>query len=410
MSPVAAPISLMLVADSSETCERIASALLSAPAFYRIERVTSDDLVGNNLPSQTPLALVDGNLRAIRQAQAVRQLNATGLAVVALVDSRDVQTLQEVVLAGAAALVATPFVDTQLWETVATALTAGSKPMVGESGRGSKRVRSLPSQGTVVALYGPKGGSGTSVLAANLAITLQGMDGRGVALMEVGEGVGSQDVLLNLRSERTLGDLLARFDPGDTDLLNEVLAKHTSGLRVLLAPASPGLRVPPDLLEQVIEALQEMYDYVVIDLHTAARASAMAILSRAQATLVIITPEITSLHHGRLFIETVEAAMPDVHLSIVLNRSTLASGVPGDAIRRHLKMQIACEIPDDPGVVTASVNRGVPFVAGQPRSGPGRAVVKLANDLTSAERQPAAAERAFQPSGRLSRLMARGRA
>jgi pilus assembly protein CpaE len=410
MTPVAAPIPLMLVADSSETCERIASALLSAPAFYRIERVTSDDLVENNLANQAPLALVDGNLRAIRQAQAVRQLNALGIAVVALVDSQDVQTLQEVVLAGAAALVATPFVDTQLWETVATALTSGGRPAAVEGTRSPKRVRGLPSQGAVIAIYGPKGGSGTSVLAANLAVTLQGMSERGAALLEIGEGTGSQDVLLNLRSERTLGDLLARFDPGDTDLLNEVLSTHTSGLKVLLAPPSPGLRIPPDLLEQVIEALQEMRDYVVIDLHAAARTSALGILRKAQAPLIVITPEITSLHQGRVFVENVEAATPDVHLSVVLNRATLDSGVPGDAIRRHLKMQIRCEIPEDPGVVTGSVNRGVPFVSTHPRSGPGRAVAKLAAELVHGERQPAGAERAPQPAGPFGRLMARGRA
>src|SRR5512133_6018 len=101
MSPVTTPISLLLVADSAETCERIASALLSAPAFYRIERVTSAELMRNGAPAGIHLALADQSLWACRQAQAVEKLNAGGLAVVALVDSYDVQALQEVVLAGA---------------------------------------------------------------------------------------------------------------------------------------------------------------------------------------------------------------------------------------------------------------------------------------------------------------------
>jgi len=56
MSPVAQPIPLLLVADSAETCERIASALLSAPAFYRIERMTSPDLNQKGPPSDIRLA------------------------------------------------------------------------------------------------------------------------------------------------------------------------------------------------------------------------------------------------------------------------------------------------------------------------------------------------------------------
>jgi pilus assembly protein CpaE len=345
MSPVTPPIPLLLVADSPDTCERIASALLSAPAFYRIERVTSDELTQNGPPGHVPLALVDGNLRSAKQPQVVRQLNASNIAVVALVDSRDVQTLQEVVLSGAAALVATPFVDTQLWETVATALTRGSKATTTEPVRNTSR--GYHTHGLLVTLYGAKGGIGTSVLASNLAVTLQERSNRGAVLVEIGDGTGSLAIMLNLRSDHSLGDLLARFDPGDTELLAGVLAKHPSGLRVLLGPSSPGVRIPTDLLEDVIDSLQLMFDYVIVDMHTSARSSAVTILRRANAALVVIAPEMAVLHQGRLFVESIEATLPDARLNIVLNRSTLPSGVPVDAIRRHLKMQIAMEIPDD---------------------------------------------------------------
>lgn len=69
-------ITLLLIADSTETCERIASALMSAPAFYRIERITSGELKQKALPTNIPLALVDQNLRTARQADVIRQLNA----------------------------------------------------------------------------------------------------------------------------------------------------------------------------------------------------------------------------------------------------------------------------------------------------------------------------------------------
>ena len=162
MSPATAPIPLLLVADSAETCERVASALLSAPAFYRIERVTSTDLAQGGPPTGVPLALVDYNLRSAKQAQVVQRLNAAGIAAVAFVDPRDVQALQEVVLAGAAALVATPFVDTQLWETVARALASGARP-VPAAALPPTRAPGHGRHGIVVAVYAPKGGSGSSV-------------------------------------------------------------------------------------------------------------------------------------------------------------------------------------------------------------------------------------------------------
>jgi pilus assembly protein CpaE len=410
MSPATAPIPLLLVADSAETCERVASALLSAPAFYRIERVTSTDLAQGGPPTGVPLALVDYNLRSAKQAQVVQRLNAAGIAAVAFVDPRDVQALQEVVLAGAAALVATPFVDTQLWETVARALASGARP-VPAAALPPTRAPGHGRQGIVVAVYAPKGGSGSSVLAANLAVSLQDRAAHGAVLVEMGEGAGSQAILLNLRPERTLGDLLARFDPSDSELLNGVLTTHSSGLRVLLAPPSQGVRVPADLLDEVIETLQRTFDFVIVDLHTSALSSTVTTLRKAHAALVVIVPEMTALHHGRLFVDMVASTMPDIHLNIILNRSTMAAGVPPDAIRRHLKMQIAAEVPDDGPLVSASVNRGVPLVISHSRSAVARAIQKLAQDLAPAEGGDVAHRLAglARTAGPLARLGGRGR-
>ena len=336
MPAASSPTPILLVADSPETCERIASALLSAPTFYRIERVTSEDLVKSGPPSDIFLALVEQALLNAKQPQVVQQLSSAGMAVVAMVSSQDVQALQEVVLAGAAALLATPFVDTQLWETVATAMAKGAQPAAKpENARSGWRPAGFSTEGLVVAIHGPKGGSGTSVLATNLAVTLQERAPRGVVLVELGDGPGNLAVLLNLRAERTMSDLLARFDPGDTELLTGVLTAHSSGIRVLLAPPMAGLKMGGDFLEDIISALQAQCDFVVIDVLSSPRTSAVSIMRKAHAAMVVVVPEMTALHHGRLFVEQAEAAIPDVKLNVILNRANMAGGVPADAIRRQ---------------------------------------------------------------------------
>ncbi len=390
MSPANAPVRLLLVADNAETCETIASALLSAPAFYRIERITSDELNRHGCPTDIRLALVDHDLRSAKQSRVVEQLAGEGVAAIALVDSRDVQALQEVVLAGAAALVVVPFEDAQLWETVANVFARGGRP--GGAAVPAIGARVAERQGTLIAIYAPKGGSGASVIAANLAVTLQQRASRGAVLVEVGEGTGSQAILLNLRSERSFGDLLARFDPEDTELLNEILAVHESGLRVLLAPPSAGVRVPQDLLEEVLGLLVRLFDYVVVDLHSAAVNSTFVAMGKAHAALVLMTPEMTSLHQVRQFMGTMENSLPDVALNIILNRSTLPTGVPAEAIRQHLKIRLASEIQDEQNLVTQSVNRGIPFVVSHPRSALSRAIRSLASELVPGEREVGASQ------------------
>ncbi|HEX9115785.1 MAG TPA: hypothetical protein VGA61_06930 [Anaerolineae bacterium] len=409
MSPVSSPTPILLVADSSDTCERIASALLSAPDFYRIERVSSAELMASNPPADLHIALVDAALLASTQADVVQRLNAAGMAVVAMVNSQDVQALQAVVLAGAASLLAMPFDNEELWKTVTAAQERGSRSVPAGASRDDRQA-GRTTEGIVVAIYGPKGGSGTSVLAANLAVNLQERAPRGVALVEIGEGPGSIGVLLNLRAERTIADLLARFAPADTELLNGVLTPHASGIRVLLAPQAPGLIVGADIVEDVISSLKTMFDFVLVDLSSAGRAGAVSVMRRAHAALVVVVPEMTSLHHSRLFIEHVAVNAPDVHLNIVLNRSNMPGGVPAEAIRRHLKMPTAVEIPDEPNLMVASVNRGVPVVTGQPRSAVAKALQKLAHDLVPADAGRAEASTSAQnaPAAGLFGLLAWG--
>ncbi|MCX6032337.1 MAG: hypothetical protein NT169_23960 [Chloroflexi bacterium] len=405
-------IPLLLVADSAETCERIATALMSAPAYYRTERMTSAELKQKPLQAGLTLALIDQDLHAAKQADVIRQLNAAGIATIALVDARDGMALQEAVLAGAAALIATPFVDAQLWDTVARAAASGARPAVSGAppAPAGQPAPAQPRKGVVIAVHAPKSGAGASVIAANLAVTLQSRTAHGAVLVEVGEGIGSQAVILNLRSERNLGHLLARFDPDDPELLKEVLTTHSSGLQVLLSPASQSIRIPADLLEEIIELVRKLFEYVVIDLYGTNMPTAVSVVRKSNAALTVIVPEMTSLYYGRQFVEMMESSLPGVALNMILNRSTLASGVPVDAIRRHLKLPIAGAIPDDQVLVTSSVNRGVPFVISHPRSAVARAVQTLAQDLTAGEtgsiaERLASAAMAFGP---LARLTGRG--
>jgi pilus assembly protein CpaE len=135
-------------------------------------------------------------------------------------------------------------------------------------------------------------------------------------------------------------------------------------------------------------------------------------LRKANALFVIIVPEMTSLHTVKQFVETMTATLPEVGLNIVLNRATLPGGVPTEAIRRHLRLQIAVELPDEQELVTTSVNRGVPFVIGHPRSGLAKAINVLADELAPGrgEARDAGKSGLTKSMSPLGRLLNRGRA
>src|SRR5512132_3225610 len=86
-----------------------------------------------------------------------------------------------------------------------------------------------PPLGRVLALYGAKGGVGTTTIAINAAIALHRELGRKVALVDGNLQFGDHRVFLDLGTAPTI----------DQDLIRQVMVKHDSGVDLLLAPPSP---------------------------------------------------------------------------------------------------------------------------------------------------------------------------
>ena len=82
----------------------------------------------------------------------------------------------------------------------------------------------------------PKGGSGKTVLASNIAMLAQQLgDGR-VALVDADLQFGDDSLVLQLEPRLTVVNIVHDIDRLDQPLVDSVLARHPSGLRVLPAP------------------------------------------------------------------------------------------------------------------------------------------------------------------------------
>lgn len=83
--------------------------------------------------------------------------------------------------------------------------------------------------GQVVCVYSPKGGTGCSTVATNLALALN--NGDSVAALVDGDlQFGDASVLLNLQPTRTINDLIPHMDALDIDLLSDVMVSHPLSL------------------------------------------------------------------------------------------------------------------------------------------------------------------------------------
>ncbi|UCC77795.1 MAG: response regulator [Anaerolineales bacterium] len=244
----------------------------------------------------------------------------------------------------------------------------------------------------IVALWGTKGGVGTTTLAANLAVALRSTTNKRVTLVDASVLGGTLEVLLNLSPIHTMEDLLPRLDNLDSELLTSVLAQHSSGVKVLLSPpqSTNGSSLQPSELDRILVWLQQANDYVILDTSPSLDPMTLRVLQLSHQVIAVLTPEMTSLRNARLFLSMVETwEQAPENLALVINRYPVKGGLRLKDIEAALQKKITAQIPNDEPLVTYSINRGIPVFVSHRHSPVARSFLKLAQTLVNtAEQKP----------------------
>ena len=122
-------------------------------------------------------------------------------------------------------------------------------------------------RGKIIVVYSPRGGTGCTTIATNLAISLNNEETR-AALVDGNLQYGDVAVFLNEQGKNTILDLAPRADAVDPESVDEVLMTHAaSGVKILAAPSRPEMaeRVTGEQFAKVLEYLRRVYSYIIVD-------------------------------------------------------------------------------------------------------------------------------------------------
>ncbi len=240
---------------------------------------------------------------------------------------------------------------------------------VPQKGGGRPGLVAIPSAtyGKIVVVYSPKGGSGCTTVATNLAMTLQNEETT-VALVDGNLQFGDVAVFLNEQGKNSVVDLAPRADELDPQIIDEVMITHTkSGVRILVAPSRPEYAesVSGDQFIKVLKYLRRLYSYVVVDTSSALTDVTLAAMDAADLIVLITTQDIPAIKNARLFLDLVDVLKIDrQRVLFVMNRYDKRIGITPDKVSDSFKHEIVAVLPDEERVVIPSVNRGVPFMLG----------------------------------------------
>ncbi len=189
-------------------------------------------------------------------------------------------------------------------------------------------MRSRQRRCRVLAIASGKGGVGKSNVAANLALCLMAAK-RSVLLMDADLGLANLDVILGIKPRWTLAQIIT-----GQRRLNDAIQAGPGGLKVICGAS--GLTQLADLnafqrqhLIQDLSQWEHQVDVIIIDTGAGISQNVLAFCEAADQTLVVTTPEPTSMTDAYAVIKaisrgsgssTAESPPSGTRLSLLVNR------------------------------------------------------------------------------------------
>ena len=218
--------------------------------------------------------------------------------------------------------------------------------------------------GKVITFYSPKGGSGCTTLATNLAVCINNED-TSVILVDGNLQFGDVAVFLNEQGKFSILDLAPRVDELDPEIIESVTIKHSqSGVRILAAPMKPEQAdsVTGDQFSKIIRYLRGLYSYVIVDTASLLTNITASAIDNTDLLILLTTQDIPSIKNSRLFLDEIDALGFDrKRIIFVMNKFDKRIGITPEKVSENLKQEITTVIPFEERVIV-SVNRGIPFI------------------------------------------------
>jgi pilus assembly protein CpaE len=220
--------------------------------------------------------------------------------------------------------------------------------------------------GSVLSVYGARGGLGTTTLAVNLASRLMSVAGTDTAIVDLDLQRGDVAAFLNLTPSQSIAAIVGARGEVDDLFLHGTLTRHPSGLFVL--PAPPEMEEADSIadadVEVIFRLLRAQFRWTVVDTPRTLHGPAVTALEQSDRTLVLTDLSVPSVRAAKRALELLDRlGVPKEHLELVI---TEAIGGPLDVkeVVRALGHAPLAVIPRDSEGASKAMNSGAPLMGG----------------------------------------------
>jgi pilus assembly protein CpaE len=225
--------------------------------------------------------------------------------------------------------------------------------------------------GVVYAFASAKGGSGSTTVVTNLAVSLHQLTGKKTLLVDLELELGEVALFLGVQPRFNFVDMVQNFHRMDAGLLASFIDRHSSGVHLLSAPYHPDRAeaVSADQIRRIIGYLRQHYDYVLVDTSKSLSPATLAVFEQSDLVFVVTSADLPSIRNIQRGLPLIRRALVggEQQIRVVLNRFNGKESISVKDIERTLGLKVYSTLSNDYEAVITSVNSGKPLVLGNSR-------------------------------------------
>jgi pilus assembly protein CpaE len=355
---------------------QMAHFTVTGEAGYGIEAVT---VAQEKLPDVFLVSVEEPVARALQTIESLADA-IPGAPTIVYSTMADAAAVRRAMVAGARDYLIKPVKSEELMRSIHGVLEQEERKRMRLAGQTTETA----AHGTVVTVFGAKGGIGKTTIATNLATALVRTTGSTVVLVDMDTRFGDVAIMMDVAVEQSIADVARHLDEMDRDKIRDYLVQHHSGAYVLPAPLHPSewRNLTPQHIERVIELLAQSHDYVIIDTPGTFNEIIAATLEQASLILLVTSMDIASIKDTALALEMLRAAsVSEDKVKLLINHCTSANSLREDDVQRVLEYEVFWRIPHDLAV-SSSTQLGQPIVLTRPYARVARSITDLAYALS----------------------------
>ncbi len=369
-------------------------------AGYGIEAVS---LAKSSEPDVVVISIEEPIIRALQTVEAIADL-LPGSPIVGHSSIRDANSMRKAMLAGVKDYLTAPVQEEDIIGSIHTVMAQEERRRARMAGEASEPV----SAGTVVTVFGAKGGIGKTTIATNLATALVQRTNQSVVVVDLDTRFGDVAILMDIPVERSIADMAVPEEDITREMLQECIYTHNTGVAILPAPIRPTdwRNVHAGHIERIVQFLMQTYDYVILDTPGTFNDIVARALELATMVVLVATVDMAALKDTLLAIDMLRSwNFPQEKIKLVINATNEATTVQPQEIKRMLGRDVFWSIPYDRNISTAT-QLGMPVVVAKPHSKAAESLVEMAHALSGVRQQQAPkAKESPQKSGIFSRIL-----